>query len=243
MAEPAFPVILPQGVDGIVVRFADRLSDAANRAALAFHAGLRAAPPPGVAESAPALASVFLRYDPDATRFETLAADLRDRLAREAFHEAPLPHDRRLWTVPALFGGEDAPGLAQAAEAAGLTPEDAIRDLTARPVRVLAIGFAPGQPYLGELPPRWNIPRLPDLIQVPEGALVLAIRQLVLFANPSPTGWTHIARTAFRPFRPERDDPFALRPGDEMRFRAVERSEFEDLAGEPDAGATCAALP
>lgn len=243
MAETGFPLILPQGVDGIVVRFADRLSDAANRAALAFRAALEVDPPPGMEESSPALASVFLRYDPGATGFEALAADLRARLGRTDFHAAPLPQGRRRWTVPAVFGGPRAPGLAAAAAAAGLGSDAAVRDLTARPVRVLAIGFAPGQPYLGELAPSWDIPRLPDLAEVPEGALVVAIRQLVLFANPSPTGWRHVAQTAFRPFRPEARDPFPLRPGDEIRFRPVGEAEFDDLKGAPDAGATCETLP
>jgi inhibitor of KinA len=243
MADRGSPLILPQGVNGAVIRFADRLTDAANRAALAFRAGLEQARPTGMEESASALASVFVRYDPGATSFEALEADLRARLEARDFHAAPLPQDRRRWTIPAVFGGDAAPGLAHAAEAAGISPEEAVRDLTAKPVRVLAIGFAPGQPYLGELDPRWDIPRLPDLIEVPEGALVLAIRQFVLFANPSPTGWTHIAQTGFRCFRAEADDPFALKPGDEVLFRPVDAPELQDLSSEPEGGATCEALP
>ena len=228
------PRILPHGVDGLVVRFAERLNDDANRAAIGLRAALSADPPPGMVEAASALASVFVRFDPGATGFDVLAEDVRHRV--EAGFPESTAAGGRLWTIPAVFGGARAPGLEAAAMAAGLSPEAAIRDLTSATVRVLAIGFAPGQPYLGELPPAWDIPRLPDLIDVPEGALVLAIRQFVLFANPSPTGWGHVAQTAFRPFRPDDDEPFAFQPGDKVRFRAVSEGELDGFGA--DGGAT-----
>lgn len=242
MTGPDFPLILPQGVTGAVIRFSDRLTDAANRAAIAFRAAIADDPPDGVEETSSALASVFLRFDPHRIGYEDLEAGLRRRLAARDFFAAPLPENRRRWSVPAVFGGDHGPALESVAAAAGLSPEDAVRDLTGRPVRVLAIGFAPGMPYLGELPERWDIPRLADLVDVPDGALVLAIRQLVLFTNPSPTGWQQVAQTAFRPFRPENEDPFALRPGDEVAFRPVSAEEFARLDDTPDAGATCEAL-
>ena len=75
-------------------------------------------------------------------------------------------------------------------------------------VEVLALGFAPGQPYLGELPGHWALPRRQTLNpQVPQGALVTAVRQFVLFANPSPTGWRQVGRTGFACFRPGAADP------------------------------------
>lgn len=241
MASLGDPEILPHGVDGLVVRLSERLTDEANLGAIGLQAALSDDPPLGMEEAASALASVFLRYDPGATTFEALADAVRQRLGGGL--ERKTGSNARLWTVPAVFGGTRAPGLEAAAKAAGLNLDEAIADLTAKPVRVLAIGFAPGQPYLGELPERWDIPRLPDLIQVPEGALVLAIRQLVLFANPSPTGWGHVAQTAFRVFRPEEDDPFAFRPGDQVRFRAVSEDELDALAGTENGGATCESGP
>ena len=94
------------------------------------------------------------------------------------------------------------------------------------------IGFAPGQPYLGELPEAWDIPRQTALTdRVPIGALTVAIRQLVLFSVSTPTGWRHIGQTAFRPFRPDAETPFVLRPGDEVIFEATDRECYERLRG------------
>ncbi|MBT8408557.1 MAG: carboxyltransferase domain-containing protein, partial [Alphaproteobacteria bacterium] len=59
------PDLLPLGPDGVLVRFADRLDERANRAALAFRAALDRAPLGGVTETATSLTSVFVRFRPD----------------------------------------------------------------------------------------------------------------------------------------------------------------------------------
>jgi allophanate hydrolase subunit 1 len=103
---------------------------------------------------------------------------------------------------------------------------------------VQTIGFAPGQPYLGLLPPEWDIPRQTNLTKaVPEGALVVAIRQLVLFSVSNPTGWRHVGQTALKLFRPDSDAPFFLRPGDQVQFVPVDPGVLERFQGDPDGGA------
>ena len=128
---------------------------------------------------------------------------------------------------------------------AGVTEAQALRDLTQTELRVLAIGFAPGQPYIGRLPEAWEIPRQPQLTpSVPAGALVVALRQLVLFGNVSTTGWRQIGLCAFRPFKIDRAHPFALRQGDAIRLVAAPLDEIRALGRNPDAlgGARCEVL-
>jgi KipI family sensor histidine kinase inhibitor len=157
------------------------------------------------------------------------------------WYDAPLPEGRRRWRVPAVFGTDLAPQLEEAAKLAGLSPDAAIAAICDLPLRVQTIGFAPGQPYLGELPPAWNIPRQSDLTpQVPAGALAVAIRQMVLFSVGTPTGWRHVGQTAVRLFRPDAPDPFLLRPGDEVHFTAVTRDAFETLRTEGTNGGAVA---
>jgi KipI family sensor histidine kinase inhibitor len=236
--------ILPLGVDGVLLRFATRFDPAANAAAIRLAAALDAADIPGKLEVAPALASVLLRFDPaSAGRAEVAAAAaaVQQSLSHGAA-EAPA----RRWTVPVAFGPDNAPQLAEAADKAGLTLDQAVKEITGTPVRVLTIGFAPGQPYLGLLPEHWNIPRQSQVTpEVPAGALIVAVRQLIVFQAASPTGWRWIGRAAFRPFQADRAEPFALRAGDELRFAAVSDDALDRLrADNPDGlgGATCAAL-
>ncbi len=231
--------LYPLGVDGVLIRFGAQLSEGANRAALAFRAALEADAPEGTAETATSLTSVYLRFDPTVTDHARLHAALAPLLAGSNWYEAPLPQGRRLWRVPAAFCDDLAPQLSEAAALAGLSDDQAIKAICAAPLRVQTIGFAPGQPYLGQLPAEWNIPRQTGLTpRVPEGALAVAIRQVVLFSVSTPTGWRHVGQTAVRLFRPEMDDPFLLRPGDEVQFIPVPRDQFETIRDrDPSGGA------
>lgn len=240
MADPAaptsFPRILPSGVDGLVVRFADTFDDTANRAALALRARIEAERWPEVVETAPALVSTLIRFDPLATDREALADRLRTLLGRDWQQTAPAP---RSLMIPACFDPDLAPQIDEAAEAAGfLSRQAAIDSICAADLRVLTIGFAPGQPYIGELPAPWNLPRQRSLTpRVPVGALGVAIRQMVLFAVETQTGWRHVGQTAMRVFQPGASDAFLLRPGDRLRFQPVTASALAPLWDDPLGGA------
>jgi KipI family sensor histidine kinase inhibitor len=236
----------PVGMTGMLVTFSNVLSESANRAALAFRAAVVRESWPGVEESSATLTSVFVGFDPLHLTHAALTALLTDLLGAADWHAAPPPEGRRRWAIPTVYGGEAGPQLADAAARAGMTPEAAAADLSTARVRVLTIGYGPGQPYLGALPPAWDLPRQTALTpRVPEGALVVAIRQFVLFGSSAPTGWRHVGETAFRCFRPETDDPFSLRPGDEVTFPAVTPETMAAIRSDPGAGnggATCEAL-
>lgn len=222
----AFPSIRNIGLDGMLVTFADQLGEPSNRAALAFQAALAQTLEGEVGETSTSLASAFVRFDPLRLSHADLRARLSDLLQTRDWYSADLPAGRKLWRVSCVYGTDLAPQLAEAADAAGMSEAQAIDQLGSARVRVLAIGFAPGQPYLGPLGAEWNLPRLKALQQVPAGALVQAISQFVLFTGPAPTGWRHVGQTAFRCFRPDNAVPIPLTPGDEMVFEPVSRTDF-----------------
>lgn len=235
-----FPCIQSVGLDGLLVSFGDKMSDAANRAAIAYRAALAAKEWDDVLETAPTLVSVWVRVDPVTTDF----ADLKARLLRLAHAQdwasAPVASSRKLWRVPTVFGGARAPQLEEAAALAGRSADEAIADITGSRVRVLTLGFAPGQPYLGLLPPHWNIPRQTGLTRaVPAASLVAAVRQFCLFTTESPTGWRHVGQTAFQCYQPGADIPFPLQTGDQMQFVQISEEELVDIeaSGDPLGGA------
>lgn len=233
----AFPKIATVGVSGILVTFADKMDAAANRAALAFRAAVSGQDWPEVEETSMSLVSVYLVVDLVTADIASLTRRIKDLLGTNDWYAAPLPHGRTLWHIPTVYGTPLAPQLEEAAEAAGVDPDEAIKQISTTRVRVLTIGFAPGQPYLGELDPVWDIPRQQALTKsVPAGALVLAIRQLVVFTAPTPTGWRHVGQTAFETFRQNDPKPFALTPGDELVFPSISTSEFERIKAQDTSG-------
>ena len=232
-----FPRIATVGLSGILVTFADKMDNAANRAALAFRGAVIAQRWPEVTETSMSLVSVYLVVDLVTEDIATVTSKIEALLQAEDWYAAPLPEGRTLWHVPTVYGTDLAPQLEEAAEVAGLDPDEAIRQLSTARVRVLTIGFAPGQPYLGELDPVWNIPRQQALTKsVPAGALVLAIRQLVVFTSATPTGWRHVGQTAFPTFRQDASQPFSLTPGDELIFPSVSKAEFERIKAADTSG-------
>ncbi|WP_171103982.1 allophanate hydrolase subunit 1 [Ruegeria sp. HKCCD7255] len=233
-----FPRIRSVGLDGALVTFADTMTEASNRAAIAFRNAVETLNWDGVIETSASLASTYLRFDPQVLPHEDVLERLTQMLERQDWYGAPLPKGRKLWHVPTVYGTDLAPQLDEAAYAAGLSPEEAIHRLSQSRVRVLTIGFAPGQPYLGPLGPEFNIPRQKELTpMVPRGALVLAISQFVLFAGPTPTGWRHVGQTGFQCFRPDHADSFSLDPGDEVIFTSVTRDEYDALQTDAMGGA------
>jgi len=238
-----YPMIRAGGFNGLLVSFDEKLSEAGNRAAIAFSAAVAAENWDGVEDVSSSLVSVCIRFDPLHLPHDLLRAKLQKLLKSADWDQAGLPDGRRFWRIPTVFGTELAPQLGEAANAAGLTEAEAIASISKTRVRVQTIGFAPGQPYLGELPEAWDIPRQSQLTgQIPAGALAVAIRQMVLFSASTPTGWRHIGQTALKLFQPHSETPFALRAGDEVIFTPVSvdalRVFQSDTLSHPLGGAT-----
>ena len=72
---------------------------------------------------------------------------------------------------------------------------------------------------------------------MPQGAVVVAVRQVIPFANAAPTGWRQIGRTAFRCYSTRRDPPIALKPGDTVRFTPVPHKDLGKLETDSMGGA------
>ena len=231
-----YPRIANMGLRGILIQFGDTLGPGVNHAALAFRAGIEAEGWDGVDETTTALASVFVSFDPLRLPHAELTERLKALLDTQDWYRAAPPNPRR-WIIPVALGGDEGPQFAEAAALAGVSEDQARAEIEAADVSVLTFGFAPGQPYMGSLPENWDIPRQTGLTaRVPAGALVVAIRQLIIFTAPNPTGWRQIGQTAFECFRPTTPEPFPLRSGDIVRFRVVTPEALSDIRAEDRTG-------
>lgn len=204
------PTIRPLGDSAVLVRFADTLSEEANRQAIAFAAALDADVPEGVEEIAPGLVSVLLRTRPGADLWR-LSGELRLRMGEPG--EAP---DGAQHEIAISFDGED---LSEVARLAGTDVAGFVRQHNARPLRVLATGFAPGFVYCGFHDEALVVPRREQVRpMVPAGTVLFAAGQTAIAATPIRTGWHVIARTTFQNFDPKREPPTILGAGDTVRF-------------------------
>ena len=100
------------------------------------------------------------------------------------------------------------------------------------------IGFTPGLPYIAGMPERITIPRLEKpRLKTPAGSVSIGGSQCVVYSVESPGGFWVLARTPVPLYDPKADEPILLRPGDRVRFRPIDRREYDEIGRAVTAGA------
>lgn len=214
----------PYGPDALLFEFAERADEPAFVRSRALVRELETRPPPGLVEFVPAFTTLLLIFEPGShADLRTLGPDLAARLgALEPLGLTPPV----VKSIPVVYDGAD---LARVAGAHDLTVPEVVVRHTAPLYRVHMLGFAPGFAYLGGLDPRLHTPRLASpRPRVPAGSVAIGGEHTGIYPVASPGGWNLIGRTTvalFEPGRPEADGGeamFLLRPGDQVKFVAVE---------------------
>jgi inhibitor of KinA len=169
--------------------------------------------------------SVTLYFDPLAVRPEWLEAEALAAAASLPGEEAA---EGQLVDVPVVFGGDYGPDLAVVAAHAHVSEEDVVTMHAEVTYHVYMVGFIPGFAYMASVDPRIALPRrATPRERVPAGSVAIAAGQTGVYPMETPGGWHLIGRTDVRPYDPERAEPFLFRPGDQVRFHAVDRLAFE----------------
>ncbi len=181
---------------------------------------------PGVTDVVLAYRTVAVFADPD--RLDP--AELESRLYALAI-DARAPADSatagvgKTHMIPVLYDGAD---LDLVASQRGLDVEAVIALHAGVVYDVRAIGFLPGFPYAGDLPPALaGLPRRDSpRPRVPAGSVAIAGRQTAIYPVESPGGWHLLGRTPLCIADPA-DGYFPIRAGDRIRFRPIAAEEYE----------------
>jgi inhibitor of KinA len=220
------------GDRALIVEFGDRVDRGLSEKVLRLDAAIRSIPPAGIVETVPTFRSLAVYFDPlQTTRAElrhaiTALLDLGDTRRREA----------RLWRVPVCYEGDFAPDLAEVARLTGLTTGEVVALHSGTRFHVYMLGFLPGFPYMGDLPPRLALPRRADpRVRVPAGSISIATSLTAIYPYESPGGWHLIGATPIRMFDPKRPEPALFAPGDAVSFYSIDASEFAAIRRTPTA--------
>ena len=99
------------------------------------------------------------------------------------------------------------------------------------------IGFTPGLPYLSGLPEPLHIPRLEQpRLKTPPGSVSIGGMQCCIYSVESPGGFWVLGRTPVPLYDPSAPNPILLRAGDHVRFRRIDRAEFDAITTKVAAG-------
>ena len=222
------PSIHPAGDRALCVELGDDISVEVNTRVRALEELIREHGVAGVVETVPSFRSLLVYYDPLATPCAQLAASL-ERLARQAASAAPPPS--RQVELPCCYDRELGLDLEAAASRLGVTPDEVAR-LHAEPTyHLYFIGFTPGLPYMTGMPERLQLPRLETpRTKLPPGSVGIGGIQCCIYSVESPGGYWILGRTPLRLYDPEAAEPILLRAGDRVRFRPIDRAEFDGIS-------------
>jgi KipI family sensor histidine kinase inhibitor len=209
------------GDTALVVEFGDSVDRGVSSRVVALADALKSLDAPGILELIPTFRSLMIRYEPVLISAE----DVDALVARALALGAPAGRARRRWIIPVCFDDAYAPDAAHVSEFAGIAPADLAAAISAPAYHVYMLGFLPGQPYLGDLAPAFDIPRRPSpRTSVPAGAVGVAKRLLCLYPSQTPCGWHIVGRCAARLWQGE--GPL-LQAGDEVRLAPTPAAAFD----------------
>jgi KipI family sensor histidine kinase inhibitor len=133
--------------------------------------------------------------------------------------------------IPVCYDHEAGPDLDDVARFAGLGHDDVVAAHVGRDYRVFMLGFVPGFAYLGTVDARIAAPRrATPRPSVPSGSVGIAGEQTAVYPSQTPGGWNIVGRTPLHMVSFDRAKPSLLEPGDTVRFRAIDRGEFQHIA-------------
>src|SRR5258708_3888909 len=211
------------GDRALIVEFGDRVDRALSEEVLRLNAIIASSTISGVVETVPTFRSLMVHYDPLVTTGANLEQEIRSLLDRDHSPRIGV----KLWRVPVCYEGEFAPDLAEVARLTGLTPNEVVALHSGTRFHVYMLGFLPGFPYMGDLPPQLSLPRRIDpRLRVPAGSISIATSLTAIYPFESPGGWHLIGATPIRMFDPERPRSALFAPGDAVRFEPIDAAEF-----------------
>jgi inhibitor of KinA len=219
---------LPCGDLALSIELGEEISVEANTRVRALEFLIQQKGLPGVVETVPSFRALLVYYDPLVVEYATLCAALAE-LAAQAEH-ATLPASRTV-ELPCCYDADLGLDLVAAAQRIGVTPEAVGALHAGADYLVYFIGFTPGLPYMMGMPEPLRIPRLSTpRTRVPAGSVGIGGGQCCVYSVDSPGGYWILGRTPLRLYDPDAPDPILLRPGDRVRFRPIDRGEFERIS-------------
>ena len=181
----------------------------------------------GVSEVAAAFCSVTVHYD----CLRIAQTDLIARLT--AILDPITPAKRpagRSWLLPCCYDPEMGLDLGSLADNLALDCDRIIAIHQQTTFYVYALGFLPGLPFLGDLPPELARPRRTEpRTRVPAGSVAIANRMCVIYPWISPGGWHIVGRCPVTLFDTSFETAALIAAGDSVRFRSISLDEFHDL--------------
>jgi len=172
--------------------------------------------------------TILLKFKPKAYNILDLK-DQIEKFLRNYNLDKQVDNKFKTYEIPICYEpfGKDLESLASHS---GLKIEDIIKLHSDKIYTINVIGFLPGFLYMGSVDKSIEIPRLKKpRPSVEKGSVGIAEDQTGIYPNASPGGWQIIGRTPVNIFNVDEDPPSRFRPGDQIKFKPINRKSFDHL--------------
>lgn len=256
---PRYSVV---GDEYLTVELAEAMSLEANLRVMAVTGALREQSVAGVEEICPANVSFMLRFDPNAIAAEELIAVLRD-LEQRHFSLADWQLATRVIEIPVLYGDEwthevvmrfrdhhQDPSVTDLEYSARINGYASVEEFVmahhSAPYFISMTGFVPGAAWYFQIVPEGRqiqVPKYPrPRTDTPERAVGHGGAFGAVYPVRGAGGYQLFGRTPVplldtsQRLGDFRESMTLLRPADIVKFRPIERDEYDAIRGEVDSG-------
>ncbi|ADJ13838.1 5-oxoprolinase subunit B family protein [Halalkalicoccus jeotgali] len=249
------------GDDHVFVELAEEMSFDANFRAMAITQQIRERDLDGVNEICPANASYLIQFDPETLRPDALIEELRD--LEESVELTEYRWDTRVVEIPVLYEDPwteealmdfrerhqdpDSTDLEYSARINGYESVAAFIEAHAgQPHMVTMMGFVPGLPFAFQMVPRDRQIEVPKYVaprtHTPSRAIGYGGAFTAIYPVPGAGGYQLFGRTPVEVLDVKQELPgfedslVFLNPGDIIKFRQIDREEYDAIRERVEAG-------
>jgi inhibitor of KinA len=218
--------IYPLGVNALTICFGNCISLDVSKEVYRIYTALVDKKHKHWLDIIPAYSSVSLYFDrAKHENFERVKSTVEEILK---YPERTAPIESRKLRIPVCYDvafGLDTKAIIHQQK---ISIEEFIALHTQRTYYVFMLGFLPGFAYMGSVDMRIATPRLKKpRTHVAGGSVGIAGEQTGIYPFDSPGGWNIVGKTPLKLFNAELESPAIFQPGDEVKFFAVSKEEFE----------------
>jgi len=217
----------------ITIEFSQIIHEQINMQVIAWQQEIESNPFPGFIECVPAYSSLTIYFGADCNIVE-LKNELQQKIniVENTTHLniAEIKQVLQPIEIPVCYDIEFGFDLPWLTTHLNMSIEEIIQLHIEKIYRVYMIGFIPGFPYMGILPPKLEVPRKHNpSLKIPAGSIGIAGKQTGIYPTEIPGGWQIIGRTPLTLFNKLNEPACLLKAGDNVRFIPISKKEFDQL--------------
>ena len=223
------------GDRGVLINFGNAVEEEIFQKVQAYQKKLEETPPPAIRETVKGFCTLYISFDPLQIDFYSLLEKLK-KVEQKVSQEKIFHPEKRIFEIPALYGGPHGPDLPVVAKILNISEEEVIRQHLAHDYLIYINGHIGGSAFFKGIGELFKIPRkkTPALFY-PAGTLLFADGMgVVSKALDGPTGWHGIGQSPLRQWYPDRNPPVLIKSGDRVRYRRIDENEFREIKREVD---------